>query len=147
MPPGITPPYVIQSNASNVPVAQVTMSSATMPEQDIADYGQNFLRLRLFTIPGLSTPQPYGGKVREITIDVDPKSLNSKGLDAQDVLTALQQSNIILPAGTARIGTREYDVAMNSSPASVAGFAEIPVKVVNGALVKIGDVARVADGF
>jgi multidrug efflux pump subunit AcrB len=147
MPPGITPPYVIQSNASNVPVAQVTMSSATMPEQDIADYGQNFLRLRLFTIPGLATPQPYGGKVREITIDVDPHSLNSKGLAAQDVLTALQESNIILPAGTARIGNREYDVAMNSSPPSVSGFQDIPIKVVNGAEVTIGDVARVRDGF
>src|SRR5271155_2263666 len=128
MPPGITPPYVIQANASNVPVAQLTLSSRTMSEQEIADYGQNFIRLRLFTIPGLSTPQPYGGKVREITIDVDPKSLNSKGLAAQDVLAALQQSNIILPAGTARIGTREYDVAMNSSPPSVAGFADTPIK-------------------
>ena len=147
MPPGITPPYVIQANASNVPVAQLTLSSRTMSEQEIADYGQNFIRLRLFTIPGLSTPQPYGGKVREITIDVDPKSLNSKGLAAQDVLTALQQSNIILPAGTARIGTREYDVAMNSSPASVAEFATIPIKVVNNALVTIGDVARVRDGY
>src|SRR5579862_8220340 len=147
MPPGITPPYVIQSNASNVPVAQVTMSSATMPEQDIADYGQNFLRLRLFTIPGLATPQPYGGKVREITVDVDPHSLSSKGLSAEDVLGALQASNIILPAGTARIGRREYDVAMNSSPPSVEGFRDIPIKVVNGALVRIGDVARVRDGY
>jgi multidrug efflux pump subunit AcrB len=147
MPPGITPPYVVQSNASNVPVAQVTLSSPTMPEQDIFDYGQNFLRLRLFTIPGLATPQPFGGKVREITIDVDPQSLNSKGLAAQDVLNALQQSNIILPAGTARIGNREYDVAMNSSPTTVPGFGQIPIKVVNGALVTIGDVARVRDGF
>jgi CzcA family heavy metal efflux pump len=147
MPPGITPPYVIESNASNVPVAQLTLSSETMPEQNIADYGQNFIRLRLFTIPGLATPQPYGGKQREVTVDVDPKLLNSAGLSAQDVLTALQQSNIILPAGTARIGTREYDVAMNSSPSSVAAFNDIPVKVVNGALVRIGDVARVRDGY
>ena len=147
MPPGITPPYVIESNASNVPVAQLTLASETMPEQNIADYGQNFIRLRLFTIPGLATPQPYGGKQREVTVDVDPKLLNSAGLSAQDVLTALQQSNIILPAGTARIGTREYDVAMNSSPSSVAAFNDIPVKVVNGALVRIGDVARVRDGY
>jgi multidrug efflux pump subunit AcrB len=147
MPPGINPPYVIQANASNVPVAQLTMSSQTMTEQEIADYGQNFIRLRLFTIPGLSTPQPYGGKVREVTIDVNPAALNSKGLDAQDVLTALQQSNIILPAGTARIGTREYNVAMNSSPADIAGFAAIPIKVVGGAEVTIGDVARVQDGY
>src|SRR5579862_7218326 len=94
MPPGINPPYVVQSNASNVPVAQFTMSSETMSEQNIADYGQNFVRLRLFTIPGLATPQPFGGKVREITIDVNPRSLNSKGLSAQDVLSALEESNI-----------------------------------------------------
>jgi len=147
MPPGITPPYVVQSNASNVPVAQFTMSSATIPEQDIFDYGQNFVRLRLFTIPGLATPQPFGGKIREVTIDVDPQSLNSKGLSAQDVLTALQQSNIILPAGTARIGTREYYVAMNSSPSTVEAFNHIPIKVVNDAAVTIGDVARVRDGY
>src|SRR5581483_628818 len=127
--------------------AQLTLSSETMSEQNIADYGQNFIRLRLFTIPGLATPQPYGGKIREVTVDVDPKMLNSAGLSAQDVLTALQQSNIILPAGTARIGTREYDVAMNSSPSSVAAFNDIPIKVVNGALVRIGDVARVRDGY
>jgi multidrug efflux pump subunit AcrB len=147
MPPGITPPYVVQSNASNVPVAQFTMSSPTMPEQDIFDYGQNFVRLRLFTIPGLATPQPFGGKVREVTIDVNPHSLASKGLSAEDVLNALQQSNIILPAGTARIGDREYDVAMNSSPLTVTAFNRIPIKVVDGAVVMIGDVARVADGF
>ncbi len=147
MPPGITPPYVVQSNASNVPVAQLTLTSETMPEQNIADYGQNFIRLRLFTIPGLATPQPYGGKTREITIDVDPAALNSKGLAATDVLAALQQSNIILPAGTARIGTREYDVAMNSSPSSIEAFNQIPIKVVNGAVVSVGDVARVRNGF
>ncbi len=147
MPPGITPPYVIQSNAADVPVAQVTLTSQTMPEQDIADYGQNFLRLRLFTIPGLATPQPYGGKIREITIDVYPDALTAKGLSAEDVVNALQTSNIILPAGTARIGDREYIVAMNSSPSAVSAFRDIPIKVVNNAVVTIGDVAQVRDGF
>ena len=147
MPPGMTPPYIIQSNASNVPVAQLTLSSESIPEQDISDYGQNFIRLRLFTIPGLATPAPYGGKTREITVDVDPNALTGKGLSAEDVVTALQSSNVLIPAGTARIGDREYNVAMNSSPATVNGFNSIPIKVVNGAVVTIGDVAKVRDGF
>jgi multidrug efflux pump subunit AcrB len=147
MPPGVTPPYVVQSNAASVPVAQITMTSRSMPEQDISDYGQNFIRLRLFTIPGLATPSPYGGKLREITVDVDPKSLAGKGLSAEDVLTALLSSNLLIPAGTARIGDRDYNVAMNSSPSNVADFNNIPVKIVNGAPVLIGDVATVRDGF
>jgi multidrug efflux pump subunit AcrB len=147
MPPGVTPPYVVQSNASSVPVAQITMTSRSMPEQDISDYGQNFIRLQLFTIPGLATPSPYGGKLREITVDVDPKSLSGKGLSAEDVLSALLSSNLLIPAGTARIGDRDYNVAMNSSPSNVADFNNIPVKVVNGAPVLIGDVATVRDGF
>jgi multidrug efflux pump subunit AcrB len=147
MPRGIQPPYILQSNASNVPVAQLTMTSATMGEEKIADYGQNFLRLRLFTIPGLSTPAPYGGKTREITIDVDPKKLVAKSLSATDVLTAVNNSNVFIPAGTARIGDREYNVSLNSSPSAVSEFAAIPVKVVNGAPITVGDVATVADGY
>jgi multidrug efflux pump subunit AcrB len=147
MPPGVTPPYVVQSNASSVPVAQLTLASETLPEQQISDYGQNFIRLQLFTIPGLATPSPYGGKVREITVDVDPQALSGKGLSAEDVLSALLSSNLLIPAGTARIGDRDYNVAMNSSPSDVADFNNIPVKVVNGAAVLIGDVAKVRDGF
>ncbi|HEY4131850.1 MAG TPA: efflux RND transporter permease subunit, partial [Gemmatimonadaceae bacterium] len=147
MPRGIQPPYIIQSNASNVPVAQITMTSSTMGEEKISDYGQNFLRLRLFTIPGLSTPAPYGGKTREITIDVDPNKLTGKGLSATDVLNAVNNSNVFIPAGTARIGDREYNVSMNSSPSALSEFDKIPVKVVNGVPITIGDVARVADGF
>jgi multidrug efflux pump subunit AcrB len=147
MPPGVTPPYVVQSNASSVPVAQVTLTSPMMPEQNIADYGQNFIRLQLFTIPGLAAPSPYGGKLREISIDVDPEALAGKGLSSEDVLSALLSSNLLIPAGTARIGDRDYNVAMNSSPSNVADFNNIPVKVVNGAPVLIGDVATVRDGF
>ncbi|MBI2795273.1 MAG: efflux RND transporter permease subunit [Gemmatimonadetes bacterium] len=147
MPRAIQPPYIIQSNASNVPVAQLTMSSGTLGEEKIADYGQNFLRLRLFTIPGLSTPAPYGGKTREITVDVRPAQLTAKGLSAEDVVNAVQSSNVFIPAGTARFGDREYNVALNSSPSAVAEFAAIPIKVVGGATVTIGDVAEVADGF
>ncbi|HEY2064785.1 MAG TPA: efflux RND transporter permease subunit [Gemmatimonadaceae bacterium] len=147
MPRGIQPPYILQSNASSVPVAQLTMTSETMSEAKIADYGQNFLRLRLFTIPGLSTPAPYGGKTREITIDVDPAKLSAKGLSANDVVTAVNNANVFIPAGTARLGDREYNVSLNSSPSAVSEFAAIPVKVVGGAPITVGDVATVADGY
>jgi len=147
MPRGIQPPYILQSNASNVPVAQLTMSSSSITEEKIADYGQNFLRLRLFTVPGLSTPAPYGGKTREITINVDPKKLVSKGLSATDVLTAVNSSNVFIPAGTARIGDREFNVSLNSSPSAVSEFSAIPIKVVNGVPITVGDVAVVADGY
>ncbi len=147
MPPGMTPPYIIQSNASSVPVAQLTLSSRSIDEAKIADYGQNFLRLRLFTVPGLSTPSPYGGKTREITVDVDPSRLGARGLSPADVVQAIQSSNVIIPAGTARLGDREYNVALNSSPSAVSDFANIPIKVVGGVPVTVGDVARVQDGY
>jgi multidrug efflux pump subunit AcrB len=146
-PPGMTPPAIIQFNASNVPVAQLTLSSETLPEQQIFDYGLNFIRVRLFTIPGLSTPAPFGGKQRQINVDIDPRQLSSKGLSPYDVVNALNNSNVILPAGTARIGSREYNVLMNSSPNDVAEFGAIPVKIVNGATVLLRDVARVSDSF
>ncbi|HEY1585808.1 MAG TPA: efflux RND transporter permease subunit [Polyangia bacterium] len=146
-PPGTPPPNVIQFNASNVPVAQLTASSDRLPEQQIFDYGLNFIRVRLFTIPGLSSPAPFGGKRRQINVDVDPAALAANGLSPADVVTALTASNVILPAGTARIGEREYNVVMNSSPSAVEQFNKIPVKVVGGQPVLIGDVAHVADAF
>jgi len=147
LPPGMTPPNVIQFNASNVPVAQLTISSPTLPEERIFDYGLNFVRVKLFTIPGLSTPAPFGGKQRQINVDVDPRALAGKGLSPADVVAALQSSNLIIPAGTARIGDREYNVLLNSSPSAVEQFASIPVKVVGAMPVLLGDVARVSDGF
>jgi multidrug efflux pump subunit AcrB len=146
-PPGMTPPSVIQFNASNVPVAQLTVSSETLPEQQIFDYSLNFIRVRLFTIPGLSTPAPFGGKQRQINVDIDPVALSAKGLSPYDVVNALATENVILPAGTARIGSREYNVLLNSSPLEVSEFANIPIKVVDGTPVLIGDVARVSDAF
>jgi multidrug efflux pump subunit AcrB len=146
-PPGMTPPTIIQFNASNVPVSQLTLSSETLPEQQIFDYGLNFIRVKLFTIPGLSTPAPFGGKQRQINVDIDPRQLASKGLSPYDVVNALNSENVILPAGTARIGSREYNILMNSSPAEVAEFANIPVKIVDGAPVLLGDVARISDSF
>jgi CzcA family heavy metal efflux pump len=146
-PPGMTPPNVIQFNATNVPVAQMTISSKTLSEQQIYDYALNFIRIRLFTIPGLSTPAPFGGKERQIVVDINPQALAAKGLSAGDVVSALQNSNIILPAGDARIGTTDYIVQLNNSPDNVAQFSRIPIKVVGGAPVLLGDVAHVSDSF
>ncbi|NNN06798.1 MAG: efflux RND transporter permease subunit [Elusimicrobia bacterium] len=147
LPPGMTPPNIVQFNASNVPVAQYTLTSDTLSEEKIFDYALNFIRIKLFTIPGLSVPAPYGGLQREINIDVDPSALNGRGLSPNDVVNALQASNIILPAGTARIGRYEYNVAVNSSPDLVSDFEKIPIKVVGRRPVLIGDVAKVADAF
>jgi multidrug efflux pump subunit AcrB len=147
MPPGMQPPSVIQFNASNVPVAQLTLSSDTLSEEKIFDYALQFIRVRLFTIPGLSSPAPYGGKPRQINVDIDPRVLAAKGLSPNDVVNALQSSNVILPAGSARIGDREYNVLMNASPPSVEQFASMPVKIVAGRPVRLGDVSVVSDGF
>jgi len=147
MPPGIQLPVILQFNATNVPVAQITMTSKTLSEDKIFDYALNFIRLRLFTIPGLSTPAPFGGKQREIVVDADPKAMQANGLSPVDLLNALQNSNLIIPAGTARIGTREYNVQLNSSPDAVKEFEKIPVKWVNGQVVLLGQVAKIADGY
>jgi multidrug efflux pump subunit AcrB len=147
LPPGMQPPSVIQFNASNVPVAQVTLSSDTLTEEKIFDYGLQFIRVRLFTIPGLSSPAPFGGKSRQINVDIDPRALTAKGLSPNDVVNALQASNVILPAGTARIGEREYSVLLNASPPNVEQFSAMPVKVVAGRPVRLGDLGVISDGF
>jgi multidrug efflux pump subunit AcrB len=147
MPPGMQPPAILQFNASNVPVAQLTLSSKNLSEEKMFDYALNFMRLQLFTIPGLATPQPYGGKTRQITVDIDPQALTAKGLTPSDVLAAIQTSNVIIPAGTARIGKTEYNVALNSSPEAIEQFNEIPVKIVNGEAIKLSDVGIVYDGY
>jgi len=147
MPPGMTPPLVTKLNASNVPVIQMTLYSDTLPEEKIFDYGLNFLRIKLFTIPGLSTPAPYGGMSREINVDLNPEVLQAKGLSPQNVIDALSNSNLILPAGTARIGTNEYNVILNSSPNAVSGFNTIPIEVVHGAPLTLGDVAKISDAY
>ena len=146
-PPGLQPPNIIQFNASNVPVAQLTVSSQTLSEEKVFDYGLNFIRVRLFTIPGLSTPAPFGGKSREINVDVDPNAMASRGLSPSDIVSSLLQSNVILPAGTAKIGNFEYNVLINSSPKLLAEFNRFPVKVVGNAVVYLGDVAKVSDSY
>ncbi len=147
VPPGMSPPTMIQYNAANVPVVQMTISSKTLPEQQLADYALNFIRIKLFTIPGLSSPAPFGGKSRQIMIYVDPAKLSGKGLSAASVLNALQNSNVIVPAGTARLGSHEYNVSLNSSPEAVEEFKNIPIGVVGGVPVLLGDVGTVTDSY
>ncbi|MGC8659073.1 MAG: efflux RND transporter permease subunit [Desulfomonilaceae bacterium] len=146
-PPGLQPPNIIQFNASNVPVAQLTVSSRTLSEEKVFDYGLNFIRVRLFTIPGLSTPAPFGGKSREINVDVDPNAMTARGLSPSDIVNALLQSNVILPAGTAKIGKYEYNVLINASPKILEEFKRFPVKVVGNAVVYLGDVAKISDSY
>ncbi|MSP05613.1 MAG: efflux RND transporter permease subunit [Acetobacteraceae bacterium] len=146
-PPGMQPPAVIQFNASNVPVVQMTLSSESLTEQQIYDHSLNFIRVRLFTIPGLSTPGPFGGRQRQIIVELDQDRLVAKGFSPVDVVNALQASNVIVPAGTARLGDREYNVQLNSSPPSVEQFNSLPLGVFAGAPVTLGDVAGVSDSF
>jgi multidrug efflux pump subunit AcrB len=147
LPPGITPPNILQYNASNVQVAQLTIKSDSLSEQELFDYGLNFLRLRLFTIPGLSTPAPFGGRSRQVMVDLAPHKMRARGVSAQDVVTAVASNNVILPAGQARIGGTSYDVLMNSSPPTIADFNTMPLKVENGMTVLLGDVAHIHDGY
>src|SRR3954453_22022018 len=147
MPPGISPPVIIRYNASNVPVAQMTIGSKTLSEQELFDYGLNFIRLRLFTIPGLATPAPFGGKSRQVMVDIDPARVAAKGLSPNDVVQAVLSSNVLVPAGSAQIGGTSYDVQLNSSPESVQEFNQLPIKAVNGATVVLGDVALGKDGY
>ena len=120
LPPGIFPPLVVQYDASSVPILQLGLNSDTLTEQELYDYGQNFIRTRLSTVPGISVPLPYGGKVRTVMVDLDPDALYGRGLSATDISNALGLQNLILPTGTAKIGTREYLIQLNSSPELVA---------------------------
>lgn len=147
LPPGMTPPNIIQFNASNVPVVQLTARSEHLSEQQIFDHSINAIRLRLFTIPGLSTPAPFGGRGRQISVDIDPDKLAARGLSPADVVSTLSSENVITPAGTARLGSRELPVLTNSNPSKVEELKGVPLKVVNGAPVLLRDVARVYDGF
>jgi len=147
MPPGITAPIIVPFNASNVPVVELTARSETLTEQQIFDHATNFIRLKLFTIPGLATPAPYGGRPRMIAVDLEPAKLEALGLSPADVLAAVSSQNVITPAGLARMDVRELPVLTNSSPDRVDKLRQLPVKVVNGAPVYLGDVADVYDGF
>jgi len=147
MPPGTTPPLIIQYSASNVPILQIGLSSKTLSEQQLYDLGLNFIRTQLATVQGAQVPLPYGGKSRQIMVDIDPAKLYGKGLSPADVSNAINVQNIILPAGTQKIGDREYNVRLNSSPEVLQVLNDLPIKQVNGAVVYIRDVAQVRDGF
>src|SRR5271168_3761591 len=147
MPPGIFPPLIVQTDASSVPILQLGLSSGTLTEQQLYDYGQNFVRTRLVTIPGISVSPPYGGKVREVMVDLDPDALYGKGLSATDISNALSLQNLILPTGTVKVGTREYLIRLNSSPELISAMNDIPIKTVNGAPVYMRDVGQVRDGY
>src|SRR5262244_1212360 len=147
LPPGTTPPLVIIYSASTVPVIQLGLTSDTLSEQSLFDFGNNFIRTQLATIPGAATPFPYGGKQRLVSVDTDPTALQAKGLSAVDVVNAINQQNLILPTGTVKLGTLEYIVEMNGSPRSVDELNDLPVKTVNGATIYMKDVAHIRDGF
>src|SRR5881628_1639530 len=147
LPPGIFPPLIIQYNAASVPVLLASLSSDQLPEQELNDLGNSFIRTQLVTVQGASIPLPYGGKVRVVNVDIDPDALYARGLSPQDVTNAILTQNVILPAGTAKIGTREYDIATNSSPEFLNELNDIPIRYVNGAMVYLRDVAFVHDGF
>ena len=147
LPPGTTPPLVIIYSASTVPVLQIGLTSNTMSEQQIFDYGNNFIRTQLATVPGAATPFPYGGKQRLVSVDIDFTALQAKNLSAVDIVNAVNAQNLILPTGTAKIGSLEYNVEMNGSPRSVSEMNDIPVKTVNGSTIYLRDVAHVRDGF
>ncbi|NNA21158.1 TolC family protein [Pseudomonas lundensis] len=146
MPPGITPPLILNYSASTVPILQLAFSSPTLSEAHIRDLVQNNIRLPLSALPGLAMPTPMGGKQRQITLDLDPQALAAKGLSAQDVGTALAAQNQIIPVGTAKLGTYEYTVMLNNSPKAIDELNDLPIKTVNGALITIGQVAHVRDG-
>ncbi len=146
MPPGMQPPEVLQYNASNVTVAQLTLSGSAS-EQELFDWGLNFLRVRLFTVPGLSTPAPYGGRQRQVVVDVDAPRAQAHGVSPQAIVTALLAQNVILPAGTARMGDTAYDVLINGSPGTIEEFNRLPIATSGGATVFLGDVAHVYDGY
>src|SRR5437763_6974026 len=147
LPPGTTPPLVIIYSASTVPVIQIGLTSNTMSEQQLFDFGNYFIRTQLATVPGAATPFPYGGKQRVISVDINPTSLQAKGLSAVDIVNAVSAQNLILPTGTAKLGTLEYNVEMNGSPQTVQELNDLPVKTVNGATIYMRDVAHVRDGF
>jgi multidrug efflux pump subunit AcrB len=146
MPPSITPPLILSFNASSVPILQLALSSDKMSETQIFDAALNFIRPALAPVPGAALPLPFGGKVRQVQADLNQQALHQYGVSANDVINALSLQNLITPVGTQKIGTYEYTVNLNDSPAAVDAFNSLPVKTVNGTVVYMRDVAYVHDG-
>ncbi|MGD1036738.1 MAG: efflux RND transporter permease subunit, partial [Roseiarcus sp.] len=146
MPPGATPPLILNYSASTVPILLVALSGEGFTEQGLADIGINQVRTPLVTVPGAAVPYPFGGKLRQIQIDVDPAALQAKGLSGQDVANALAAQNLITPVGSEKIGAFEYAVQLNSAPSKLEELGDLPIKTVDGAMVYVRDVAHVRDG-
>src|ERR1700723_689504 len=147
LPIGTTPPLIISYSASTTPIIQLGLSSKTLPEQQLFDLGQNFLRNFLATVPGAATPYPYGGKLRQIQVDLDLPKLQSYGLSPNDIVNAVNAQNLILPTGTIKLGPLEYNVEMNGTPQTIAELNDLPVKTANGSTLYMRDVAHIRDGF
>ena len=147
LPQGSRPPNILRYNAATVPILQLGLSSEMLSEQEVYDIGSNFLRTQLATIQGASVPPPYGGKQRQIMVDIDPQQLYARGLSAADISNALNAQSVILPAGSAKIGSREFRVEMNNTPQIVEAFNRLPIKTVNGGTIYMNDVAQVRDGY
>jgi multidrug efflux pump subunit AcrB len=147
LPLGTTPPLIVQYSATNVPILQIGMSSPTLSEQEMFDLANNFMRTRLATVQGAQIPYPYGGRIRQIMVDLDPDALRAKGISPFDVVSAINAQNLLLPAGTAKIGLREYEIGLNGSPEFLDQLNDIPIRQLNGATIYIHDVAHVHDGY
>jgi multidrug efflux pump subunit AcrB len=146
-PPGTTPPFILAYNASTVPIIQLALSSDSLSEAELFDLGNNIVRTQLATIPGAAMPYPYGGKQRQVQVDLDPAALRAKGLSGSDVTNAIAAQNLILPAGTQKIGDLEYYIGVNASPKTVEEMNDLPIKANNGTVVYVRDVAHVRDGY
>lgn len=146
LPPGITPPLILNYNASTVPILQIALSGQGLSEQQLADLGLNVIRTRLVTVPGAAIPFPFGGKSRQVQIDLNPREIQARGLSSIDVANALAAQNLITPVGTQKIGDREYTLQLNNAAATLDDIGNLPIKVVNGATIYIRDVATIRDG-
>ena len=146
MPASATPPLILNYNASTVPIIQLALSGSGLSEQALADIGLNTLRTPLVTVPGAAIPLPYGGKLRQVQIDLDPGAMQARGLSGQDVANALAAQNLITPVGTQKIGSFEYAIQLNNAPAVISELGDLPIKTVNGAMVYIHDIGQVRDG-
>jgi CzcA family heavy metal efflux pump len=147
LPPGITPPFIITYNASSVPIIQLGLSAPQLNEQQLADMGQNFIRTQLVTVNGVAIPYPYGGKQRTVMVDLNTAAMQSKGVSPLDVVNTINLQNLILPAGTAKMGSFEYQVDMNGSPQTVEEMNDLPIKTVGNSTIYVHDVGYVRDGF
>jgi CzcA family heavy metal efflux pump len=146
LPPGITPPYVLSYNASSVPILQLALSSKKLPQMQLFDFGQNFIRPQLATVEGAAVPSPYGGKILQVQVDLDQQAMQAHNVSADDVLNAITVQNLILPAGDAKVGQFDWNVALNASPILLDKLNDLPVKKVNGTIIYIHDVAYVHQG-